>query len=79
MSVPDNFVNVVTNSGARMTKTVLMAKVRTGTPLTHTDASAASVLWAQKIADQYPDFIGMPRKSVIAAEHLIGLVRDLMA
>lgn len=77
MGVPSNYVNLVTRSGPKMAAKLLSEKVRANVQLTHADASAASALWAQKIANQYPDFIDSPRMSVVAREHLIGLVRDL--
>lgn len=77
MAVPTNYVNLVSNSGPKIASRMLVSKVQANVPLTHADASAASVLWSRKISNQYPDFIDSPKMSIIASEHLIGLVRDL--
>ncbi|WP_461209978.1 hypothetical protein [Desulfocurvus sp. DL9XJH121] len=69
--------STVTNSGTKMTKATLRDKVANGMELTVSDATAASYMWSREVGTQYPSILDLPRRSPIAAEHLLGLIRNL--
>lgn len=71
--------SVVTNSGTRMTKSILRDKLANGMELTVSDSTAAGYMWSLQVGRQYPSILDLPRRSAIATEHLLGLVRSLRA
>ncbi|MCK9240088.1 hypothetical protein [Desulfocurvus sp.] len=72
-----NSESVVTNSGPQLTKALLQGKAESRMSFTVADASATSYLWSTQVGQQYPSILDMPRRSMVAAEHLLGLVRSL--
>lgn len=72
-----NSESVVTNSGTRMTKAVLRDKASNRMQITVADSSAASYMWSVQVGKQYPSILDLPRRSVISAEHLMGLISSL--
>jgi len=74
-----NSQSVVTNSGAKVTKAVLRDKATNGMELTVADSTAASYMWSVQVGSQYPSILDMPRRSILSAEHLMGLIRSLQA
>jgi len=72
-----NSESVVTNSGPRLTKAMLQDKAQNGMQFTVADATAASYMWSTQVGGQYPTILDLPRRSMLASEHLLGLVRSL--
>lgn len=68
---------IVTNSGPKLTKSVLRDKAQNGMQITVADSTAASYLWSTQVGAQYPSILDMPRRSMVSAEHLLGLIRSL--
>ena len=71
--------SVVTNSGTKMTKAILRDKLANGMELTVSDSTAAAYMWSHQVGRQYPSILDLPRRSAVATEQLIGLVRSLRA
>ncbi len=72
-----NSQSTVTNSGTRMTKSVLREKMVNGMEITVADSTAAAFMWSMQVGSQYPSILDMPRRSVLSTEHLMGLIRSL--
>lgn len=71
--------STVTNSGTKMTKAILRDKMASGNELTVSDTTAAAYMWSRQVGTQYPSILDLPRRSAIASEHLLGLIRSLRA
>lgn len=80
MNVRNDSVNahsVVTNSGERMTKSILRDKVVNSSDLTVADSTAAGYMWSRDVGGQYPSILDLPRRTAVATEQLLGLIRSL--
>jgi len=72
-----NANSIVTNSGEKMTKSVLRDKVANNAELTVSDATAAGYMWSRQVGGQYPSILDIPRRTAVATEQLMGLIRSL--
>lgn len=72
-----NAHSIVTNSGEKMSKSILQEKVSLNAELTVADTTAAGYMWSRDIGSQYPSILDLPRRTAVASEHLMGLIRNL--
>lgn len=72
-----NSFSTITNSGAKLTRANLQSKVSSGSDLTVTDTIVASFQWSLQQRNQYPSILDVPRRTAVASEHLLGLIRSL--
>ncbi|BBD07492.1 error-prone DNA polymerase [Desulfovibrio ferrophilus] len=80
MIVRNNSVNahaVVTNSGEKMAKSILRDKATNNAEMTVADTTAAGYMWSRDVGGQYPSILDLPRRTAVASEHLLGLIRSL--